>query len=70
MQVLSDRPVSDEESIEIAVRDHLAGLAVRLDEYGGYDSSSLEEVLKVYNPNPNFIQLCSAIYGHLYWLNR
>jgi hypothetical protein len=70
MQVQRDRPVSDQESIEIAVRDHLAGLTVEFDEWGYYDSHSLEDVLKAYNPNPKFIQLCSTIYGSLYIVRR
>lgn len=66
MQVQNDRAIADDQSIELAMRDHLAGATIEADRWGGHDHESLKELLRKYNPNPNFIELASIIFGHLY----
>lgn len=64
MQMLSTGPISDEESIERAVRDRLSRVSVRLDGRG--DHVLIEEFANSYNPTPNFVSLMP----HAYWASE
>lgn len=65
MQVQATRPLSDELSIHLAVRDHLAGCSA-VDGSGNFSLKDLERALGQYNPNRNFVRLASAIYRTIY----
>lgn len=65
MQVQAERPISDEESIEHAVRDHLAGRLIERDGWG-YSEEQLKDALSAYNSNPMFIELAVTIYAYIY----
>jgi len=58
MQVTSDHPVSDEESVEIAARDHFAGLQVPLDENDYLDWEELRRLFARYNPDDQYVEIC------------
>lgn len=62
MQVRSDRPISDRESVEIAVRERLAGKAV--EPHRRY-SDRLTRLIRSYNGNPKFVTLVEEIYAEL-----
>jgi hypothetical protein len=57
MQVSADRPLSDRESIEVAVRNHFAGTALIPNENMWPRVDLFSDVLKTYNSNPDFIAL-------------
>ncbi len=65
MQVSSDVPLSDAESLEIAISSRLAGRTVPLkgDEYPDYDA--LNRHIRSYNGNPRFVSLVEEIYFEL-----
>ncbi|GAB4008831.1 hypothetical protein GCM10029992_66220 [Glycomyces albus] len=65
MQVRAPKPISDKESIEIAIRDHLAGENVPIVD-GFPDRDRLREILHSYNPNPKFVDAATAMYDYLY----
>jgi hypothetical protein len=60
MQVESDRPLSDRESVLVAVRDHFAGTAVAGHEDMWQRLNRLEPCLKRYNSNPDFVELATS----------
>jgi len=66
MQITSDHPISDEESIRLALADRLQGQQVKPDNSNCYDSSDLERVLRDYNNSDEFIRLASQFYALLY----
>ncbi len=64
MQVTSDSPLSDEDSIRMAVRKRFIGVSVMSPE--GYpDPDAVTQFARAYNPNPNFVALFEAAYFHL-----
>lgn len=72
MQVRSDQPISDEESIEVAVSTRLAGRRVPMSTWtsGGRtyltpDSEGLQRLIRSYNGNERFIELVEAVYYEL-----
>lgn len=65
MQVMSDRPLTDEESIKKAVRERLAGVTVK-NEHGYLDRDALATFARSYNPNPNFRSLLEGAYNTIY----
>ncbi|WP_199040039.1 hypothetical protein [Glycomyces salinus] len=69
MQVKAPGPISDEESIEIAIRDHLAGANVRTVD-GFPDREQLREILHAYNSNPKFVDAAEAMYDFLWQQER
>jgi len=72
MQAYAERPLSDLESIDVAVREKLAGARVPLDENGcpQYDSrfidgDAVKQTVRTYNPRRAFLDLSSSIYNAL-----
>jgi hypothetical protein len=61
MQVASDHPLSDEESIERTVTERLAGVKVRSPR--GLDVNALVAFAKTYNSNPSFSALLTSAYS-------
>jgi len=57
MQVSASKPLSDEESITLAITQYLAGTALKVTEYGSFDSDQARSMLARYNDNPNFVQV-------------
>jgi hypothetical protein len=68
MQVSSDAPLSDAESLEIAIASRLADRTVPLKDGEYPDSDTLKMHLRSYNGNPRFVSLVEEIYFEL--LNR
>ncbi|WP_127499682.1 hypothetical protein [Actinoplanes solisilvae] len=66
MQVQANEPLSDESSIEHAIREHLAGCTIERNEYGDYSAQALEDALTSYNRNKNFVSLATSIYSSIY----
>jgi hypothetical protein len=70
MQVAADHPVSDRESIELAVRTRLAGWVVPTVEYNPghptYDYNGLKELALRYNPADSYAMAVQNAYG-LFW---
>lgn len=64
MQVQADKPLTDLESLELAVRDRLANVTVDWDEYGP-DYESLQRILVSYNADPRFVDMAKAFYEEL-----
>lgn len=64
MQVTSDRPLSDRESVEKAVAENLRGLRVERNEFGP-DQESLYRILRAYNPDERFVTLAADFYWRL-----
>jgi hypothetical protein len=65
MQVMADRPLSDEESIRKAVEIHLPDIQVDHDKNGYPVHRSLDAALKTYNPDSVFVDLASSIYWQI-----
>ncbi|MFU8872655.1 hypothetical protein [Micromonospora sp. SL4-19] len=66
MQVTSPTPISDEESIDLAIENYLKNAQIPVDEeYGMPDSDRLQEVLRHYNGHPGFVDLASGLYLRL-----
>lgn len=61
MQVTSDRPLSDEQSITKAVNERLAGVVVRTPK-GALDVKALDAFARKYNSNPSFSALLTSAY--------
>lgn len=61
MQVTSDRPLSDEESIEKVVIERLSGVVVK-DAGGSANRERLESFAKTYNPSRDFASLLTIAY--------
>ncbi|MGC4768892.1 hypothetical protein ACLQ25_07900 [Micromonospora sp. DT44] len=68
MQVWAGKPISDKESIRVAVRQHLGGINGSMICSGdGYvDNDRLSDALRSYNPNRSFIDLASDIFTFIY----
>ena len=62
MQVWSERPISDQESIRKAVREHLSRAWIKRSEYGSPKNEHLERALRRYNSNPRFVTLARDVY--------
>lgn len=60
MQVTSDGPISDEESIDRAITKYLIGVQLAPDDYEGP-----RRVFETYNQNPRFVELAEAVYFYL-----
>lgn len=60
MQVKSERPLSDEESLRQAVANRLGDTRDLLRGEDGYEA--VEEILKRYNPSPEFFDIARAFY--------
>ncbi len=65
MQVSADSPISDDESIVRAVREHLKNSTIVLGEHGP-DYQSTRAALARYNANPIFVELANLIFWQLY----
>lgn len=63
-QVCSDRPISDEESIEVLAR-RFEGYFPSRDEYGSVDEESFERFLLKYNPDREHAQRIVEFYQQL-----
>jgi hypothetical protein len=61
MQIASDTPISDEESIRRAVSERLSGQQL-IGSDGGVDYTLLTTIAKNWNPDPTFVDLLSAGY--------
>ena len=66
MQVMSDQPIDDKESIDIAIRDHLDGSSNIVDSEGNYNFELLNQYIKNYNPSIAFINQVFPIAEELY----
>ncbi|MFY1702646.1 hypothetical protein ACN28G_13020 [Micromonospora sp. WMMA1923] len=68
MQVWSENPISDGDSIWIAVRQHLSGSSASLSysDYGFVDHEQLSHALHAYNPNKAFVSLSTDIFQHIH----
>lgn len=66
MQVMSDRPIDDRESIDIAIRDHLDRSSNIVDSEGNYNFELLDQYIRTYNPSIAFINQASQIAKELY----
>lgn len=66
MQAYADHPLTDEESVELAVQGKLAGITVPMDS--GYpDQGSLRNIVSTYNRRTGFVDLVVDIYQTLYF---
>jgi hypothetical protein len=65
MQVESDRPISDEESVERAVRERLQGVTVPMSAIGYFDYEELARIATAYNPDANFVEGVQTAYSSL-----
>ena len=61
MQVRSKAPISDEESIRLAVTQHLSGKPIPMTQYGP-DQDALLRTIRFYNSNPRFVELVRDVY--------
>lgn len=66
MQVMSDRPIDDKESIDIAIHDHLYGSNNIVDSEGSYNFALLDQYIRTYNPSIAFVNQASQIAKELY----
>jgi hypothetical protein len=64
MQISSNRPLSDLESVHKAVTERLSGKSVPHGEYS-YDYEELENTLREWNDNDEFVTLARQLYGYL-----
>jgi len=62
MQIRSEHPVTDSESIELAVETKLAGEKVPTKEDGGLDYRALQRIIRRYNGNERFVELVESTY--------
>ncbi len=60
MQIKSEAPISDGQSIDLAVAQRLHGTQVRADS-----PEEVSEFLRRYNPNPHFVSLATDFYFEL-----
>lgn len=67
VQVTSAKPLSDKESIDIAVSVFLAGAAIDHTNYET-ESRTLWAALRRYNDNPVFVDLCKHLYEAIRYL--
>lgn len=65
MQVRSDSPISDAESIERAVSTRLAGMRVPRTPKGNVDYETLRRLISTYNGNQRFVELVELVYYEL-----
>ncbi len=70
MQVSSDKPISDEDSIIKAVDEHLHGSRVTIGSHGGPDYESLRKTLTAYNSDKVFVDLAIKIFWQVQLSNR
>jgi hypothetical protein len=64
MQVKTDKPISDRESIELAISTRLAGQVVPLS--GKFiDRAALTAIIRSYNGNRRFVELVETVYWEL-----
>jgi hypothetical protein len=61
MQVAHGRPISDEESLRIAVATRLSGVRVR-DANGNLDYQAMQAFAQSWNPDRNFVQVLWSAY--------
>jgi hypothetical protein len=69
MQVSSSGPLSDEESIQRAVRERLTGITVT-DAEGYPDPEAVRAFARGYNPDPNFAKLLETAYQEIQSLSE
>lgn len=65
MQVKSDGPISDAESIELAVREKLAGSATHTPRENFVDQEAIGRIIGGYNRNERFVELVWEVYWEL-----
>ena len=74
MQVMSDQPIDDKESIDIAIYDHLHGSSDIVDSEGNYNFALLNQYIKKYNPSIAFVsqvfQIAEELYAESYLKHR
>jgi hypothetical protein len=61
MQAFATHPISDEESVRLAVSGPLAGAYPKWHKLHGFDREELSAILQKYNPDPNFVHTASLI---------
>lgn len=66
MQVTSDQPINDYESIDEAIHYHLAGSNDIVDAEGNYDLKILKRHVYSYNPSKEFVIQVSKVAEELY----
>ena len=66
MQLTSATPLTDTESIELAIKGRLAGVHVAITEYGSYDYDDAKRIFSEWNNNDEFVSLALQLYGALY----
>jgi hypothetical protein len=66
MQVGSTSHVSDADSVRLACEGHLKNLQPRFSEYGGADPESLNELIRLHNEDPAFIEMVRNFYYRLH----
>lgn len=69
MQVESDSPISDWESVELAISSRLAGRMVPMSN-GWPDYEVLRMHIRSYNANERFVKLVEEVYHELRWKQR
>ena len=69
MQVPNSAPMTDEESIELAVHGYLRGPRIGSDQYGYPDYEAIKAAAMGYNPSSEYAELVAAIYMHI-WGDR
>ena len=74
MQVMSDQPIDDKESIDIAIYAHLHGSSDIVDSEGNYNFALLNQYIKKYNPSIAFVsqvfQIAEELYAEAYLKHR
>lgn len=74
MQVMSDRPIDDKQSIDIAIRNHLDGSSKIVDSKGNYNLELLNQYIQKYNPSLVFVsqvfQIAEELYAESYPKHR
>jgi hypothetical protein len=65
MQVHASKPLSDRESITLAITEHLFGATLRPNKHGGFDYSGAETLLARYNSNPNFVEVAVQVLSQI-----
>jgi hypothetical protein len=61
MQVTSPKPITDRESIDLAIEKYLKDVQISVDLHGR-PGPELRQALVVYNPNPAFVDLAEGLY--------
>lgn len=66
MQVKSNRPIADKESIDRTVQGHLAGVRIPITKWNRPDPDAIRRAARLHNGDPRFIDLVKEVYETLY----